>query len=138
MAANSRFAMAVHILSLLASRGRELQTSSALAASVNTNPVVVRRLLAELTRAGLVESVEGKAGGSRLARRPRAITLGDVYKALGDESLFALHQNPAKKSCKISCAVKPILKVVFSRAEAAACAELKKIDLESLLEELAV
>ncbi|MBV9496028.1 MAG: Rrf2 family transcriptional regulator, partial [Acidobacteria bacterium] len=45
MTQSSRFATAVHILTLLAGENEEPLTSDYIAGSVNTNPVVIRRLL---------------------------------------------------------------------------------------------
>ncbi len=82
MAANTRFATGVHVLVLLASNSDSLQTSSDLAQELNTNPVVIRRVLSSLQQAELVYSQKGPAGGSRLARPAKSITLADVYSAV--------------------------------------------------------
>ena len=60
--------VAVHVLTLLALSAEERRSSRYLAGSVATNPVVIRRLLAQLAQAGLVESAHGATGGFRLAR----------------------------------------------------------------------
>jgi DNA-binding IscR family transcriptional regulator len=75
MSGNSRFPVAVHVLTALAYRDGESLSSTRLAESVRTNPVVIRRLLIRLGKAGLVEAQVGKSGGVRLARRPESITL---------------------------------------------------------------
>lgn len=82
MAANSRFAMGVHALSLLASDSERTMTSEEIAEGIDTNPVVVRRILASLQEAGLVTSQKGPRGGSRLAESPKKITLAQVYQAI--------------------------------------------------------
>jgi DNA-binding IscR family transcriptional regulator len=61
MAFNTQFSIAVHILAGLAYRGDREATSARLAMSVNTSPSFVRRVLAKLSRAGLVETTTGKA-----------------------------------------------------------------------------
>ena len=89
--------MAIHILAVLSFSGTEPQTSELLARSVNTNPVVVRRLLSLLKKAGLIDVRRG-AGGSTLRREPENITLLDVYKAVVPNpkaTPFYLHQNPS-------------------------------------------
>jgi Rrf2 family protein len=120
MAGNTRFAVALHALAALAWLG-EAQTSEQLArGTVNTNPVVLRRILARLVKAGILEAQPGKQGGFRLARAPRAIDLASVYRAVeGEEDLLAIHANPEVKSCPVSCAIKPVLDDVFREAEAA-------------------
>src|SRR5271166_34715 len=95
MSRSSRFVVATHVLSLLAFGEGEAMTSEYIAGSVNTNPVVVRRILALLVKAGLVGSQEGAGGGVRLAKPAHSINLRDVYVAVEPDPLFALHpQNP--------------------------------------------
>lgn len=98
MRINTRFPVAVHIL-VLVSFGTTPPTSDLLARSVNTNPVVIRRTVALLKKAGLVQ-VRAGVGGAVLLRPPEAITLLDIYKAVQadeDGALFDLHQNPNPK-----------------------------------------
>ena len=83
MQISSRFSVAVHVLSLLALPEQDgvLLTSERMAGSVNTNPVVIRRILGQLKKAGLVE-VRPASGGTFLTRQPAAITLLEVYRAV--------------------------------------------------------
>jgi hypothetical protein len=62
MSTNSRFAVAVHVMSLMAWSGEEPLKSDQVADSVNTNPVVIRRMLLELAEAGLVGFADGFFG----------------------------------------------------------------------------
>lgn len=135
MAANSRLAVAAHIVAVLASRPGEFVPSASIAGSVNTNPVVIRRILAALGRGGLVESGKGKSGGSRLARRPSEISLWDVSRALGEDHLFAIHRNPENPRCPISCGMKTVLGRAFESAEKAAQGRLRRITVDALLKE---
>ena len=73
--------MAVHVLAVLAYKQGDHVTSSLLASSVNTNPVVIRRLLLTLQRAKLVETRKGFGQGSRLTRSPAKIGLDEVFRA---------------------------------------------------------
>jgi Rrf2 family protein len=82
MAVNCRFATGVHVLVLLASEPDTLQTSTDIALKLDTNPVVVRRVLASLQQAKLIESQKGPTGGSRLLKSPKAISLADVTRRL--------------------------------------------------------
>lgn len=133
MAANSRVAVAAHIVSVLASKRDEFVPSRQIAASVNTNPVFIRRILAALTRAGLVESESGKSGGSKLLKCPDKITLWDLSLALGERHLFAIHKNPVNPRCPVSCRMKDALGKAFASAEKAAQAQLRKVTVEELL-----
>ena len=81
MAAKSRLTIAIHILAWMAlaqQRGQEPLTSDQVAASVNTNPVIIRRGLGDLRRAGLVKVRHGTGAGWSLARTPAEISLLDV------------------------------------------------------------
>lgn len=134
MSANSRLAVAAHIVSVLASRRDEFVSSRAIAASVNTNPAFIRRILAALARAGIVASEAGKAGGSKLLRCPSELSLWDLSAALGEEHLFAVHKNPVNPKCPVSCRMKDALGRAFASAEKAAKRELRRISVRELLE----
>ena len=83
MANNVQFSIAVHILAGLACGcARQGVTSGHLAESVNTSPSFVRRTLAKLSKAGLVETATGKAGACWLARDAKNISLLDIYRAV--------------------------------------------------------
>lgn len=90
MAVNLRFSTGIEALVLMATEPERFHTSQALATALATNPVVVRRLLSALSHAGLVTSVKGPSGGSRLAKSAKQITLRDIYRALDAGEL--LHQ----------------------------------------------
>jgi Rrf2 family protein len=129
---NTNFSVAVHALTVLAYRG-ELTTSGLLAESINTNPVVVRRVLRGLVEAGLVDSSPGKNGGFALARRAKAIRLDDVRAAVGEGEVFRIHDNPENPACDISCHVRDVLDDVRDRVENAVERELHKTSLADVL-----
>ena len=133
MAANSRFAVAVHAAAVLACYQDSYVTSDQIASSVNTNPVVVRRIISALTKAGIVESHIGKSGGSRLAKKPNRVTLLDIYQAVERQGLFALHQKPENKKCAVSCCMKQILSRVFESAEKSVEASFAKTTLADVI-----
>lgn len=120
---NSRFTVAVHVLALLGF-GRERfpeksVTSEFAAESVNTNPVVIRRILGSLREAGLVTSQPGPNGGWFLERDPEKITLRDVYQAVADEPLFSMHHRQPSASCVIGGNIQQALHTYFCEAEKA-------------------
>jgi Rrf2 family protein len=135
MAANSRFAVAVHALALLAWRADERHNSREIAGSVATNPVVIRRLLAQLARAGIVESSHGSKGGFRLARPAAQVRLYDVYRAVEEGGFFALPEKGNDK-CPVACRMKEILDGVFARVEAKVAPELKRATLADVVRRL--
>jgi DNA-binding IscR family transcriptional regulator len=129
---SSRFAVATHVLLALSLHPGERLSSSFLASTVNTNPVVIRRLLGALQRAGLIVTASGKAGGTELALSPSAITLRDVYEAVSGGEVFALSPSPPNRHCPLSCSMKGVLLPVFASAEAALAERLACTTLSSL------
>jgi Rrf2 family protein len=113
MQTSSRFAVAVHILALMAAGDDEPIKSDQIADSVNTNPVVIRRILCSLSRAELVTSQTGAAGGSRLARKASQISLLDVYRAVEEGGVFALHRQSPNRHCLVGGAIESVLKDVL-------------------------
>ncbi|HYR06743.1 MAG TPA: Rrf2 family transcriptional regulator [Longimicrobium sp.] len=116
---SSRVAVAVHVLAYLAWRRDEPVTSERMAGSVNTNAVVVRRIMGSLRNAGLVSVQPGVGGGAQLAREPEDITLLEVYRAVEEkEELFALHSEPCRH-CDIGSNIRQVLQGVFCEAHQA-------------------
>ncbi len=116
---SSRMAVAVHVLAYLAWRRDEPVTSERMAGSVNTNAVVVRRIMGSLRNAGLVSVQPGVGGGAQLAREPEDISLLDVYRAVEEkEELFALHSQPCHH-CDIGSNIRQVLQGVFCQAHEA-------------------
>lgn len=104
MSANSRLTVATHILvwmALVARKQPDLVTSDRIAASVRTNPVVIRRTLGCLAKAGLVESYRGVNAGWRLAKSADDITLLEVLDALEQGPQFALHVSQPSQACPV-------------------------------------
>jgi len=132
---DQRFAASVHIMTLLAAHSQdELQTSDVLAGYIRTNPTVVRRLLAKMVEAKLIDSFKGKSGGVRLAKTPNQITLKDIYKAVSDDkNLLNCRDVEAPKACKVSCSMKEIFEGVAAGLEANSMAYLAKIKLSDIL-----
>jgi Rrf2 family protein len=131
--ANSRFAMATHIMTALAARQERL-SSTYLASSLNTNPVVVRRILSELQKAGLLATESGRTGGATLAKKPNTITLFDIYKAVDAGDIFAYNPNDPNKKCELSCKMKSVLEPVFESVGQALAQKLKKIRLSDVVQ----
>jgi Rrf2 family protein len=133
MPANSRFAIAVHILTLMARAGQEPLKSDVVACSVNTNPVVIRRILCALSKAGLVVSQTGASGGSRLALNPGQITLLEVYRAVDAGDIFAMHPQPPNAKCPIGMNIEGALDKILGEVEQGVERVLEKITIEKVL-----
>ncbi len=137
MAENCRFAFAVHVLSALALHPEAMMTSDELAHSVNTNPVVIRRLLCELSAASLVETQRGPHGGARLARPAAEISLAQIYRgAVGEIQAFGEHPNEPAQCCPIGRGIKRALETVAERARLAVEREYEAISLADILREV--
>ena len=135
MAANSVLAGAVQALCVIAWRGAEGANSEWLAKSLNTNPVVVRRLLKNLEREGLVRLRPGRHGGVELVRSPADITLDDVYRAIDpDRELFALRERSNPK-CPVQRSMSRALPPLFRAAEDAVAGVLRTTSIAALIEQ---
>lgn len=129
----TRFAVAVHILLLLAIEQAGQATSARIAASVNTNPVVIRRIAGRLARAGLIRVRRGP-GGAELAKPPESITLGEVWRAIhpADTPLLSMHRpNPEDP---VGRRIPDLIGPAFHAAEQALTDKLADTTLASLLE----
>jgi Rrf2 family protein len=136
MSANSRLTIAVHALAWMAlarERGLDLMTSDQVAASVNTNPVIIRRSLGDLHRAGLVDVRRGAGAGWRLAREPGEITLLDVYDAVEHEPLFAMHRTEPNLECPVGHGIRPALGQVYGEIDQALRGELTRTSIADVL-----
>jgi len=137
MATNIQFSIAVHILAGLACGcDQKGVTSSHLAESVNTSPSFVRRTLAKLSKAGLVETATGKAGACWLARDAKDISLLDVYRAVDAPKVFAIHDYSEQKSCFVSCHIKTALENALVKTQKAMETSLAEISLAQIVSDV--
>lgn len=134
MPSSSRFAVAVHVLTLLETEGGRPVTSTYIASSVNTNPGFIRRVLSMLGRAGLVRSQLGAGGGTVLAKPVARIRLLDVYHAVESGAVLALHRSPPSLRCPVGRHIQASLRTVFGRAERALERELADVTLAKVVE----
>ncbi|MGI8543243.1 MAG: Rrf2 family transcriptional regulator [Aridibacter sp.] len=109
MASNSQFAIAVHILTMLAKDSDAMLKSEYIAESVNTNAVVIRRLLCDLQNADLVVSQKGATGGTRLAKKAENIKLNDIYEAVSHGEVFSLHRQKPNQDCPVGKNIEAVL-----------------------------
>ncbi len=114
---NSHFVLGVHLMLLMAKRGKI--TSELAAESIRSNAVFLRRLLCQLAKAGLVVTQTGPSGGSQLARPATEITLGDIYAAVEPDSLFGLHAQTPNPQCTVGRRIQNSLSPILTEAEAA-------------------
>ncbi|WP_187830382.1 Rrf2 family transcriptional regulator [Siccirubricoccus phaeus] len=132
----TRYSVALHILLLVADETSGESTSARMAWSIGTNPVVVRRIAGQLSRAGLI-TVQRGPGGATLSRPAEQITLRDVWRAIHPEreTMIRVHgrTNPA---CPIGSQVPALLRSRFEEAEQVMLAHLGGISLADLAAQL--
>ncbi|MET3657980.1 MULTISPECIES: Rrf2 family transcriptional regulator [Sporosarcina] len=134
MKISSRFTVAVHILSLVAIESNELCTSEWIAESVNTNPVVIRRIIGKLRNVGLIQVRQG-LGGATLQKPLKDITLLDVYRAVEvveEGELFQFHEKP-NPNCPVGANIEAVLELILLRAQEAMESVLHEITMEELV-----
>lgn len=112
-------------------------TSDFIADSVNTNPVVIRKIMSQLRNAGLIEVFSG-TGGVALLREPKEITLLDIYHAVNlfaDNKLFGFHDSP-NNQCPVGSNIRMVLEHHMIEAQFALERNLKSTTLEMLVSEI--
>ena len=114
---NTRFATAIHIMTLLAKSPQEWLTSEWIAGSINVNPVIIRKEISVLREAGLIISRQGKEGGSQLGKNAELITISEIYKAVKNtEVLGKKNQNP-NPACSVGKEINTHLNTLFEETD---------------------
>ena len=133
---SSRLPIAVHILlAIIEFEGKEKATSTFLAGSVNVNPVIIRNTLGQLKTAGLVTVKIGE-GGAFLAKKPKDITLMDIFDAVEkEEALFHFHENP-NPECPVGKNVHAVLDRRLFSIQEAMQEQMDSITLQDLIDDM--
>ena len=135
MQITSKFTVAVHILTCIDIFGGQMRvTSDFLSGSTGVNAVIVRNVLGQLRKAGIVETRQG-SGGAHLAKALDEITLYDIYKAVDcvdDEGLFHFHENP-NADCPVGRNIHKAMDGRLQTAQAALENELKSTTLAQVV-----
>ena len=114
---NTRFATAIHIMTILAKNPQAFLTSDWLAGSINVNPVIVRKELINLKKSGLVESRQGKDGGVRIGKDAENINVAEIYEAIKNSEVLGkknLNPNPL---CNVGKDINKNLNQLFSETD---------------------
>ncbi|SDI12638.1 Rrf2 family protein [Chryseobacterium taeanense] len=114
---NTRFATAIHIMTLLAESPQEWLTSEWMAGSININPVMVRKELSVLREAGLIISRQGKVGGSQLAKNADDIKISDIYLAVKNTEVLGKKNNNPNPKCLVGKEINEHLQTLFSETD---------------------
>ena len=141
MQISSRFTIAIHILICVELYGNDAPaTSESLAGSIGAHPVVIRRILGQLRRAGLITVARGREGGAHIARPLANITLADVFRAvesIGDDTLFSFHENP-NPACPVGRSIHTILDGHLAAIQRAMEREMQQTTLADVMQEARV
>ncbi len=131
MKRDSKLSNVLHILLHLAEWDDPI-TSDGLADMLQTNPVVIRRLLAGLREREYVRSEKGHGGGWTLSCQLENVTLRDVYDAVGSPPLLAISHRTETPDCLVEQAVKDSLDGALQEAEATLLSRFEDISLAQL------
>ena len=138
MQISSRFTVALHIFTCVETFKKEHKvTSYFLAGSINTNPVIIRKILTQLKKAGLITVARG-TGGIEPARPLNKITFYDVYEAiepLENGDLFHFHENPSPL-CPVGRNIHGLLDGRLRSIQSAMENEMKKYTIADISEEM--
>ncbi len=138
MRISSKFTIALHILAYIAlNEDEEKVISDTMAGSINVNPVIVRRILSLLRKAGLI-SVKRGSGGAFLKKAPESITLLDVYKVVertAKDGIFQFHKNPNPR-CPVGREIHHGLDDKLMKVQEAMEKELSLITLEMVIHDM--
>lgn len=133
MSMSSRYVTSLHALVVLACFGSEGPVCSAvIAASLHTNPVVVRRLMGALEAHGLVVASAGRTGGFSLARAAENISLADVWHAVAPALAGSVRSSSSRPECPVSQKIETAIAGPFAEAQKALVAALSHTSLASL------
>ena len=131
MRRDSRLSGVLHVLLHMAQQSGPV-TSDMLATAMDTNPVVIRRIMAGLRDRGYVRSEKGHGGGWTLACDLAEVTLRDIYTALGSPALLAIGNRAEAPGCLVEQAVNAALSPAFHDAEALLVSRLGEVTLAML------
>ena len=137
MQISSRFTIAVHILIYIETFKDDYKiTSDFLASSVNVNPVVIRRLLQQLKKAGIINVKRG-SGGAYIEKPLDEITLLDVYNAvecIDNGNLFHFHENPNSR-CPVGSNIHAVLDKRLDSIQQAMEREMSSVTLQDIADD---
>ncbi len=136
MNTSSRFSTTIHILTLLAHMTPERVNSEFIAGSVNTNAVVIRRLLSLLRDAQVVSSRSGPGGGWQLDQKPASISLLDVFKLVEHHDLLPLPAQEPNPKCPVGQNIQAALEGHIQDAQSAFELSLSHVTIQDLLEDM--
>jgi Rrf2 family protein len=137
MQISTRFSVSIHILLGIVVFGPNFKvTSGLIASSVKTNSVIIRRLMGQLKKSGLIHTTRGNSGGIELAIPAGEITLLDIYQAVEpDLNLIPIHED-TEQACPVGGNIQTLLSPVFVDIEESLKRDLMRTTLADLVNNL--
>ncbi|WP_300485004.1 Rrf2 family transcriptional regulator [Flavobacterium sp.] len=129
-----KFAITTHILTLLAKFPDEYMASDYIAGSLNIHPVLVRKEIANLKKHHLVESKEGKNGGTKLIKSAATISMEEVFNMTFEKMSFGFSKNDPNPECPVGKQINSNLTALYDDINIAIVNKLKSISLEEFSE----
>ncbi|WP_269317615.1 Rrf2 family transcriptional regulator [Exiguobacterium sp. KJ 601] len=137
MTISSRFSVAIHMLTLVALSPPEVISSDFLARSVNTNPALIRKIMAMLKKAELIQVKPGVAGA--IFTKPlNTISLLEIYQAVAvvePNELFGIHDQP-NPACPVGRNIQATIEPIFITAQSAMERVLEQIMLADVVQNI--
>lgn len=130
------FTIAVHALVFLKHKNATLP-SDVIAENVCTNPARIRKVMACLKKAGLVETREGIRGGYHIGENAAEANLAQICDALHEEAVKAAWKSGnAEMKCMIASGMADIMDGIYEELNAACREKLKGITIQSIEEQI--
>jgi len=127
---SGKFAITIHILTLLSKFPDEYLSSDFIAGSMNVHPVLVRKEISNLKKNHIVESKEGKNGGTRLLKSSSKITLNEIFKMTFETVTLGFSKNDPNPNCPVGKQINKNLDNLYSDINKTINMQLSEITLE--------
>lgn len=108
--------------------------SEYIAGSLNIHPVLVRKEIANLKKHNLVESKEGKNGGTKLIKAASSISMEEVFQITFEKVSFGFSKNDPNPACPVGKQINENLTELYDDINGAIINKLKSISLETFSE----
>lgn len=135
MKKNSKTSVALHAIIHLI-KSTEPVTSEKLGECLHTNPVVIRRVLGELKKAGIVASEKGHGGGWVVIKKPGDITFYDIFESLNDSLLPPPIALDNDEGCLIMRTIANTMEEFLTEADALLATKLKEISIDDVVRKM--
>nr|WP_315183533.1 Rrf2 family transcriptional regulator [uncultured Flavobacterium sp.] len=127
---SGKFAITIHILTLLSKFPNDFLSSEFIAGSMNLHPVLVRKEIANLKKNNIVESKEGKNGGTRLLKPATTISLDTIFKMTFDTVTLGFSKNQPNPDCPVGKQINKNLENLYENINEKISLQLNGITLE--------